>query len=111
VQGENRGLRARLVDVPGLIANLKTADVKDPPADAVVSPRILLVAVEAQAEPAALLLLRARQALHRLPAHQNCCWGRLFCWGRREGKARRWGRQNAPRWRLGDRRRLLFPEL
>jgi hypothetical protein len=49
VQGKNRGLRAWLVGVPGLVDNLETTDVKDPPTNAVVSPRILLVAVEAQA--------------------------------------------------------------
>jgi hypothetical protein len=110
MQGENRGLRTRIVGVSGLVANLKTTYVKDPPANAVVSSRILLVAVETQAEPAALLLLRARQAFHRLLAHWNRGWDRLFCWARWEGKVGRWGRQNALRWRLGGRRRVLFPE-
>jgi hypothetical protein len=49
VQGENWGPWARLVGVPGIVANLEATDVEDPPADAVVSPRLLLVAVEAQA--------------------------------------------------------------
>jgi hypothetical protein len=49
VQRKSRGLRARPVGGRGIIGDLEAADVEDPPADAVVSLRILLVAVEAQA--------------------------------------------------------------
>lgn len=60
VQGENQGCRVRNILGQGIvdIGDVDAVDVEDSLAYAVVPPRVLFVAVEAEALPSALLLLR-----------------------------------------------------
>lgn len=61
------------------VVDVHAMDVEESLTGAVVPPRLFLIAIEAQAQPAALLLLRVRQTLHRLPDHRGRWCSCLVC--------------------------------
>jgi hypothetical protein len=111
VQGEHRRLRVLIISRGGIVGEvqLDALDVEDPLTDAVVPPRVALVAVEAEALLAALLLLLPGQALApiRHDRGRGCFVGR---WSR-TGETRCRGRQQATGRDLGRCLCILLPEL
>jgi hypothetical protein len=85
VQGEDRGFRVWGIHCRGVICSgdLDAVDVGDPLAYMVVPPCVLLVAVEAEALPTALLLLRQGQMLHLPAVHHDRGRSRLVDLGSR----------------------------